>query len=309
MTRRWKDAPLRLALLAALDWAVLGLLWAVHRWPLAWQARLGEWLGDVLRRLARRRRRIAATNLALCFPERSKAEREALLRAHFRYLGRSLIERGIAWFAPAERIRTLVRLEGFEHVAAAQAQGRAVILLAPHFLGLDIGGTRLTLEGDFVTLYARQRRRPVAERWLRHGRTRFGDQLVLARQDGIRPVLKALKAGRPFYYLPDLDLGARDAVFVPFFGVPAATVATLPRLVRLTNAVVLWCITEMLPDRAGYVVRISPPWEVPEGEETAAAAMNARLEVEIRRLPAQYFWVHRRFKTRPPGDEAVYLRC
>ncbi|BBD78101.1 lysophospholipid acyltransferase family protein [Hydrogenophilus thermoluteolus] len=307
---RWhKDSPLRLWALRQADRAVVAFIWALHWLPLPVLAKVGARFGTLLRLLAKRRRRIAEVNLARCFPEWTDDARARLLREHFHFLGRSLLERGIAWFASPERIRRLVRLEGWaEHVAPLIAAGQPVILVTPHFLGLDLVGTRLTLEGDFVSVYSRQRRRPVADRWLRHGRSRFGQQLLIARQDGIRPVVRALKAGQPFYYLPDLDYGGKDAIFVPFFGVPAATITALPRLARLANAAVVLCIAEMDPSGRGYRARFSLPWrDYPTDDERAdVERMNREIEAAVCRLPAQYFWVHRRFKTQPEGKGEWY---
>lgn len=287
---------------------LVALLWMLHWLPLSLQVAIGRGFGALLFHLARSRRHVAEVNLRLCFPEWTEEARRAVLREHFRLLGRSILERGIAWFASAERIRRLVKLEGREHLDGVLAQGRAAIVVAPHFLGLDMGGTRVAMEYDGVYVYSRPKRDPVANRWLNWGRSRFGDQLMVARQDGIRPVVRALRAGRPLYYLPDLDYGRKESVFVPFFGVPAATITALSRLARLTGAAVLTCVTEILPDGKGYVTRFGEPWEdFPSEDEVAdAARMNRWLEGEIRRMPAQYYWVHRRFKTRPPGAAPVY---
>ncbi|MCE1185638.1 MAG: lipid A biosynthesis acyltransferase [Rhodocyclales bacterium] len=286
---------------------IVALLWLLHWLPLCIQAPIGRGLGKLLYRLIPGRRKVVLTNLRLCFPEKSEAERRALAREHFALAGRSLIERGLAWFAPAERIRQLVRIEGEERLRALVDGGQPVILLAPHFLGLDLGGTRIAMSFDSVSIYARQRD-AVIDRWLYHGRSRFGDQLLLRRDESIRSSIKAIKACRPFYYLPDMDHGAHESVFVPFFGVQAATLAALPRFAKLGGAVVVPCITEILPGGAGYVVRFEEPWQDFPGEsvEEDARRMNACIEDHIRRIPAQYYWVHRRFKTRPPGEPKIY---
>jgi KDO2-lipid IV(A) lauroyltransferase len=159
-------------------------------------------------------------------------------------------------------------------------------------------------------MYSRQKN-PLFDAFLREKRNRFGSVTLVSRQQGLRPVLRAMRKGLPLYYLPDMDLGARDSVFVPFFGVQAATVPALSRIVRLTGAVVLPCITEQLPGGAGYRVRIHPPWTgVPaSGEPDDAAdalAMNAFIEAAVAGMPAQYHWLHKRFKTRPPGEPSPY---
>ncbi|MBR0566508.1 lipid A biosynthesis acyltransferase [Azoarcus sp. L1K30] len=284
------------------------VFWVLHWLPLAVLSRLGEVLGLVLYVFGNSRRRVVNTNLALCFPELDAAARGRLARRHFRVVGRSLLERGVVWWGSRERLARMVRVEGAERLRDLQAAGTPVILLAPHFVGLDMGGTRLTMNFDVVSVYSRQKNNPVLDRWLYHGRSRFGDQLLLARQDGVRSSVKAMKAGRPFYYLPDLDYGRRDAIFVPFFGVPAATITGLSRLARVAGAAVLPCVTRMLPGGAGYVVEIGERWsDFPSADvEADTRRMNAWLEGVVRTMPEQYYWVHRRFKTRPPGEVKFY---
>ncbi|MDR2690205.1 MAG: lipid A biosynthesis acyltransferase [Azoarcus sp.] len=286
----------------------IGLFWLLHWLPLAILAPLGQTLGLLLWLLAVPRRRVVNVNLRLCFPELDAAARARLARGHFMMLGRSLLERGLLWWANRERLEKLIRIKGIDRVRAFQQSATPVILLAPHFVGLDMGGTRVTMCFDIVSIYARQKKNPLLERWLYHGRSRFGDQLLLSRQDGARATVKAMKAGRPFYYLPDMDYGRRDAIFVPFFGVQAATITGLSRLARLAGAKVLPCVTRMLPGGAGYEVDIGEPWaDFPTADaEADTRRMNAWLEDVVRAMPEQYYWVHRRFKTRPEGEEKIY---
>jgi len=285
----------------------LGLfcIWLLHFLPLKWLASLGERFGGLLYALGRERRHIAATNLRLCYPQMSEVERERLVRAHFRAFGRSFLERGLLWWSPAEDIRRLVRVEGLERLRALS--GRPVILFVPHFVGLDMGWTRLTLELDMVSIYARQKNF-YFNAALYQGRLRFGRSMLLSRQEGVRRALKALKEGYPFYYLPDMDYGSRDTLFVPFFGVPASTITGLSRLARLTGAAIVPCIARMLPGGEGYVVELGEPWSGYPGEsiEADTVRMNAFIEAEVRKMPEQYYWVHRRFKTRPPGEKKPY---
>jgi KDO2-lipid IV(A) lauroyltransferase len=285
------------------------VLWLLHWLPLPLLAPLGRGLGHMLRLLVRNRSHIVATNLRLCFPHKSEAERKALAKEHFALLGRSLLERGLLWWASEQRLRRLLRLEGMEHIVAADQRKstQPVILLVPHFLGLDAGGTTVAMHIDAVSIYSRQKNAAV-DALLKHGRQRFGDQQLLARDEGIRATVKALREGRPFYYLPDMDYGPRDAVFVPFFGVPAATITGMPRLARLTGARVHALIVEMLPGGEGYVTRIGPAWQDFPSDDVEADTrrMNAFIEHEIERIPAQYYWVHKRFKTRPEGETGFY---
>jgi len=291
----------------ALSRAAVAVFWLLHFLPLPILARLGEGLGALFYRFGARRRKIALLNLSLCFPELDERQRQALARAHFRILGRSILERSILWWGSRERLSRLIRVDGAQRIHAAKDAGRPVILLAPHFVGLDIGGIGIALSFDVVSIYSAQENQ-VFDRLLLHGRKRIGDQLLLSRQDGARTSIKAMKSGRPFYYLPDMDFGRRDSVFAPFFGIEAATITGLSRLARAAGAVVIPCITRMLPGGQGYVVEIGEPWDdFPTADVQAdTTRMNAYIEGIVRTMPEQYYWVHRRFKTRPPGETRPY---
>lgn len=281
----------------------IGLLWLLHWLPLSVFAAIGRGIGALAWYLGPSRRHILLTNLRLCFPHMSESERIALGREHVKLVIRSFLEHSITWWGSAARIRRLVRIEGLEHIP----KDRPAILMVPHFVGLDMVATRLAMEIDAVSIYSNQSNAEI-DRLLLHGRSRFGDQLLLSRREGVRSTVKALKAGRPFYYLPDQDYGARDAIFVPFFGVPAATITALPRLCKLADAVVLNCGARMLPGGQGYVLEIGPPWQDFPSEDVAADTrrMNAEIEQMVLTMPAQYYWVHKRFKTRPPGEPKLY---
>ncbi len=283
----------------------LAVVWLLHWLPLRWLAPLGRGLGALLYALARERRQVVLTNLRLCFPELGDAERVRLARRHFAAFGRSLLEHGILWWGSRERVMQLVRIEGLEHWRAVG--DRPVIWLVPHFVGLDMGAVRLTAEHPFVAMYSRQKD-PAFDAVLYHGRTRLGPAEMISRQEGLRPVARAMKAGKPFYYLPDMDFGERDSIFVPFFGVPAATITGLARIAALTGAVVVPAVTEQLPDDGGYRLRFHPAWTDFPGGDVAADTrrMNAFIEEQVRAMPEQYYWVHKRFKTRPPGEEKIY---
>lgn len=265
--------------------------------------RLGDGLGLTLFWLAGSRRRIARTNLRLCFPQKTEAERRNLMRAHFRYFARSFFDRFVLWYQPDERVRELVRVRGLEHLDAVA--GRPVIVLAPHFLGLDAGGTRLSMDRPMFSMFANQKNR-VFNDAMRAGRLRFAGSQLLLRQDGLRPAVRMMRQGLPFYFLPDMDLGSRDSLFVPFFGVPAATVPSVARLAQMTGAVVVPCVTEMVDD--GYIVRLYPAWSDYPGDNLVEATtrMNRFIEERALEMPAQYLWTHKRFKTRPPGEPDLY---
>ena len=283
----------------------LALVWLLHWLPLWVLAPLGRGLGLLLYALAAERRRVALTNLRLCFPELSEAERAQLARRHFAAFARALLEHGILWWGSRERVMRMVRVEGLEHWRALQ--GRPVIWLAPHFVGLDMGGSRIITEWKGISVYSQQKN-PVFDRVLLHGRTRFVKPVLFSRQDGIRAVVKAMRTGLPFYYLPDMDFGERDSIFVPFFGVPAATITGLARMAQLARAVVQPVVTRQLPGGEGYVLQFYPPWEhYPSGDlEADTRRMNAFIEARVREMPEQYYWLHKRFKTRPAGEPRFY---
>lgn len=286
---------------------VVGLMWLLHGLPLPLLAKIGTALGRGLYRFGRARRHVVAVNLRLCFPELSEVQRDDLARRHFEVLGRSFLERGLAWWASEARLRRLVQVEHLERLQAIQARGQSFVLLAPHFVGLDLCGTRMSMEFDGMSVYSHQKN-PVFDRLLLRGRTRFGDQLMLSRGDGILSVVRAMRAGRSFYYLPDMDFGRKDSIFVPFFGVPAATITGLSRLARLAGAAVVPTVSRMRADGGGYVVEIGEEWTDFPGDDVAAdtARMNVWIESVVRTMPEQYYWVHRRFKTRPPGEPGFY---
>ena len=282
---------------------LVGLLWCLHWLPLPVLRALGAGLGRVLYAMGRERRLVALTNLRLCFPEKSEAEREALARRHFIAFSRAVFDRTLGWWASRERLERLIRIHGVEHLH--NPEGRPVVMLSPHFVGLDAGGTVVSMHVVGCSVFSNQKN-PVLNQLLYNGRMRFNKAVLLSRQDGMRKILKALKDGHPFYYLPDMDFGPKESIFVPFFGVPAATIPALSRLVRLTGAVVVPVITRQVPD--GYEVEVMPPWENFPGESVEAdtAAMNRFIESQVLRMPEQYFWLHKRFKTRPPGEPRFY---
>ncbi|OYU99297.1 MAG: lipid A biosynthesis acyltransferase [Burkholderiales bacterium PBB5] len=257
---------------------------------------------------ARSRRHVVQCNLALCLPELGAAEREALARAQFGFVARSLLERGILWFASEARLRRLIQVEG--DVGLADRSDRPVMWLAPHFAGLEQAGmaSRLYGERPAVNIYQVQSN-PVFNAALLRGRGRFGKALMFSRHDSVMPVVRAIRRGAPFFNPPDMDFGLKDAAFVPFFGVPAATLLAPARMARSLNMLVQPVVVQMLPGGQGYKVRFLPPWhDFPGADDdlAATARINRWIEDEIRTMPAQYLWVHRRFKTRPEGEPPVY---
>lgn len=281
----------------------LGVLWWLHWLPLPWLRALGKVLGRLLFIFGRERRQVALTNLRLCFPALSEVDREQLARRHFVAFAQAVLDRTLGWWAPRGRLERLIRLRGGEHLRSAD--GRPTILLAPHFVGLDAGGTRMTMETPVCSVYSNQKN-PVLNRLLYAGRMRFNPSQLASRQEGLRKVVKYLKEGYPFYYLPDMDFGPKESIFSPFFGVQAATIPALSRLVRLTGARVVPCITRQVAD--GYEVELQPAWDNFPGASVEADTefMNRFIESEVLKMPEQYFWLHKRFKTRPAGEQRFY---
>jgi KDO2-lipid IV(A) lauroyltransferase len=286
---------------------LLGVLWLAHLLPLPVLAVLGRGLGALLYALARSRRRVALRNLELCFPKWSDAQRRSLAFEHFQWLGRSILERGLLWYASADRLRRLIRVEG--EVRLAERSERPVMWLVPHFMGLDVAAVALQLFQDATaTSIYQQQSDPVMDAAIRRGRLRLGKVEIFSRSESARPLMRAIKQGKAFFNLPDMDFGERDAAFVPFFGVPAATLLAPSRMARALDMIVQPVVAEMLPLGQGYVVRLMPAWsDFPSDDPVAdTARMNRWIESEILRNAAQYLWVHKRFKTRPAGEAPVY---
>ena len=286
---------------------LLAFLWLLHCLPLAVQAGLGRGLGRLLYPLARARRRIALRNIALCFPEQTQAGHVALAREHFEWLGRSILEHGLLWYASSERLKRLIHVEG--DVLLAERSERPVMWLVPHFLALDVAGVTVPLfqARKAISIYQTQSD-PVMDAAIRRGRLRLGNVEIFPRDEAGKSLFRAIRRGDAFFNLPDMDFGERDAAFVPFFGIPTATLLAPSRLARALNMVVQPVVAETLPGGAGYRVRFLPPWtDFPTDDPVAdTTRMNQWIESEIRRLPAQYLWVHKRFKTRPQGQDTLY---
>ncbi len=287
--------------------ALLALMWLLHWLPLPVLGRIGKGVGSVLFLAMGSRRRIALRNLELCMPELDEAARRRITLEHFQGYARSVLERAILWWAPQARLRRLIKVE--PAVPTALAAEKPTIFLCPHFVCLEVAGVAITMEGPACSIYSRQRNE-VFDEALRKGRLRFtpDERNLMARDAGIKPIIRAMRGGRPFLMLPDMDFGARESIFVPFFGVPAATLTAPARLAMATGGQVIPVITRFLPGYQGWRVIFYPPWDDYPGEDIEAATrrMNAFIEDRVREAPAEYFWSHKRFKTRPEGVPSVY---
>lgn len=288
-------------------WLGLGLLWLVSLLPYRLLMQLGRGLGALMYRLARSRREIAARNLELCFPGLSAAERERLLRENFASTGMTFFEMAISWWWPAARLRRLGTVEGIEHIRQAEADGQGVILMALHFTTLEMGGAILCMHQRMYGMY-RAHKNPLFDFVQRHGREQR--LLGVVERDEVRSMLKLLRAGGVVWYAPDQDYGAQRSLFVPLFGVPAATVTATSKFARLGKARVIPFTQERLADGSGYRVVVHPPLaDFPsESEEADCLRINQWIETAIGQHPEQYLWAHRRFKTRPPGEPKLYKK-
>lgn len=290
--RYWYAWPV-LALMLFLSWMPGRVLWV-----------LGSGLGSVVSWFPTPNRRFAEKNIELCFPDKTPSERRRLMKQHFRLSGFATLSLSVVWFAPQWRIRRFVKIRDYCHVEQAFKDGKNVILLAPHFIGLDIGAMRASFEKNFVSMY-RKARDPLLE-YLFQRRCRYG-AVVVERFASLKPIIRLIREGRPFYYLPDQDMGEKASVFVPFFGIPTATITALSRIAEATNAAVIPCITRIAP-RGSYEVQFLPPFgNFPTDDPVAdAVRMNAEIEAWVREMPEQYMWSYRRFKTRPNGEPSLY---
>lgn len=272
--------------------------------PLTWVRALGWVLGWALYVLAAPRRRVATVNLTLCFPQKTASEIQGMVQKTFVHFAQAWLDRGWLWHGHPDVVRQRLNLTG----AVDELRGESpVVIFAPHFVGLDAGWTALTqqLPRHFTTIYTDQANKTV-DAWILAGRHRFGPVRLFGRVDGVKTIVAALRLGDPLYLLPDMNFGPEDSVFVPFYGVPAATVPSLSRFAKLGRAKVvpvISCLTS-----TGYDVQVMPAWtDFPTHDSVAdTALMNQRLQTFIDTMPDQYFWVHKRFKDRPAGEARIY---
>ena len=284
--------------------ALMFFMRLLARLPLPVLRALGAGLGRLLYALARRRRHIALVNLRLCYPDWSDARLHDVARRSFVLFSQAFFDRAWLWHAPPAVVRQRLRITGATNDLTRPG---AVVMFAPHFYGMDAGGSAVMdqIERPACTIYSTQSN-PAVDAWMRAGRLRFGQATLLSRQDGVKPIVRALREGKMLYLLPDMDLGPQESIFVPFFGIPTATVPSLPRFAKLGGARVVPVVTRLVPD--GYEVRVHPAWQSYPSDDVRAdtARMNAELQTWIDAMPEQYYWVHKRFKTRPPGEPPVY---
>lgn len=287
-------------------WIALGLVRLLVLLPIPLLLALGEGLGTVIGRLAGSRRRVVLINLQACFPDMGEAERAALASAHFAALGRGLFETALAWFASDARLQPRFEVAGREHLEAARASGQGLLLLTGHFSTLEIGA-RIVCSTAGLPFHAMYRPydNPVMDYFMHRWRERRSGLPALPRED-LRRLVKTLRAGKAIWYAPDQTLDAQFSVFAPFFGVPTLSITATARLAKMGRARVL----PYMPERTarGWRVRFLPVLEdfPGEDEQIDATRVNQVLEQGVRASMAEYFWVHRRFKRRPPGMPRLY---
>ncbi|MDY1549174.1 LpxL/LpxP family Kdo(2)-lipid IV(A) lauroyl/palmitoleoyl acyltransferase [Luteibacter sahnii] len=287
-------------------WVGVGVIWLIARLPFRWLMRLGRLAGRLALHLNRERRRIAATNIALCFPELDPASQQALVRANLCDVGMMLVEFALGWMGSRRAIgRVPVTVEGLEHLQAARDAGRGVLLVGGHFSHLELCARLVSQRIRIAGMYRRMDS-DVFEFAVLRARLDYADAMF--DKDDIRGTVKYMKAGGTVWYAPDQDMRSKDNVFVPFFGVPAATITATHHLARLSNAVVIPFFHRRLPGDTGYALRLGAPLEGIPSKDAAAdtARVNAQIEQMVREAPEQYLWVHKRFKTRPPGEPKLY---
>jgi len=272
--------------------------------PLAWSQRLGRSLGILSYYILPSRRRIVLRNLELCFPEWSAQKRAETVRANFESSGMGLIEGGIAWWGKSERLRTFTQIQGLEHFQAAYQQGRGVLVLGAHFTSMELGGRIAAMNLPASTVFkAAKNARFNAVMLDRRGRY---FQTLIA-NDNLRGMLELLKSGGACWYGIDQDFGLEQSVFAPFFNVQTATLTLASKIAQRTGAAILFSYPERLPGAKGYVLHFRRVENFPCGDLVKDASLyNSMIEEVARASPADYFWLHRRFKTRPPGETNPY---
>jgi len=289
------------------SWLLFALWFLVAQLPYRWQMALGRALGRLMLRLAPTRRTIAERNLALCFPELSDTERAGLLRRNFESNGIALMETGMAWFRSSQWLRKRFTVEGLEYLREPESRGQGVVLMAMHFTTLEMGAAFMAMSHRIDGMY-RPHKNPVYDYMQRKGRERHGEDSEVYQRKDVRGMLRALQRGRAVWYAPDQDYGIKQGVFAPLFGQPAATVTGTSRFARVGRAQVVPYTVVRLAGDSGYRVKVYPPLEeIPSGDELRDAILvNRFVEARMREHPAQYMWLHRRFKTRPEGEVDIY---
>lgn len=287
-------------------WIGFGVWFLLAQLPYSWQMATARALTPLLR-LNKKRVKMARTNLQLCFPEKSEQEIESLLAANLQSTAMAIFETGIGYFWSKSRLRKLFTITGLEYIEQASAEGQGALLLSLHFTTLDIGSAMLGVHVNYDGMYSTHKNK-VFDYVQKKRREAYVKEGIAISRDNVRAMVGQLRKGRMIWYAPDRDLGEKVSVFVPFFGVPAATVTATAQFARMGRAKIIPFSQYRLADGSGYRVVVHPPFEnYPAGDELAdARRVNEFVEQEILKAPEQYLWAQPRFKTRPEGEAPVY---
>ena len=285
-------------------WVIIAVAWGITRLPIACQFWLGKQLGKLVYRVGGRRLNITRTNIVLCFPELSDADQDRLVRDIFISTGISVMETALAWFRPASFYNKRMVITGLELLEAAQKRGKGVLLVGAHFATLDIAGALLGNVSELDVIY-RKNKNPQIDLLMSRGRKRNYQELL--ERKNTRQILRRLKQGATIWYAADQDYGKKHSVFVPFFGVEAATITATTRLANFNDSAVLFFSHYRNPADQTWFLDISNIEDYPgDSPTTDARKINFIIEREIRKHPEQYLWLHRRFKSRPEGESGLY---
>lgn len=289
------------------SWFGFGLARLIGALPLPLVAMISAVLGEILFIIIPSRRKITIRNISACFPDMPAPQVRRLARRNYRAMSQAIFDTGISWWSSDRRLKKLTRYHNREIYDAALEGDRPIILLMGHFIVMEVGGLALSIERSLIDIY-KAPSNPVAHLLAVKGLNRSGFATLIEKNEGLKPVIRAMRNGEPLCYLPDQDPGENNSVFVPFFGIPVATLSLLGKLARSTNAVVIPCFARQRSFGRGYEVSFEKVLEnFPTGNDIDdATRMNQIIEAAVRKNPDQYFWVHRRFKTRPKGEPDFY---
>lgn len=282
------------------------LLWLIQLLPIPVIHIIAFILGRLAYYLATERRKVGLKNMELCFPEWTKSKHRHIIKGCFVHMARLLLEYGICWYSSAARIKRLMPIKNLHYLTDLQSSGQDIIIFYPHFTAFEMGAFSLNQFVPLVSIYSHQKNKAFDKK-IYEGRMRYHNAKIISRQDSLRSIIKAMKEGHtPLLYLPDQDFGPKDSIFVKFFATDAATIPGLSRIARLSKAK----IVPIIARRVGFHFELEcyPTWEnFPTGDIKAdTRRMNAFLEERIKEHPDQYFWLHKRFKTRPPEEKQFY---
>jgi KDO2-lipid IV(A) lauroyltransferase len=273
--------------------------------PLRLGLLLSRPLGALMLKLMGRRREIAQRNMARCFPQWSQERRSLVLRESFTSLARALFEIAFAWSASRKRVEKIGSINGLDNLRAAEARGKGVLLITAHLSCLELGGRVMALDVKAAGIY-RPLKSPVLEYYQTRSRLSYGEGMITKRD--IRSAVRYLRQGGNLWYAPDQDFGPRQTLFAPFFGIQTASLLATVRLAEMTGCAVVPMLPAFDSATGSYTVNLLPALEnFPSADpHHDLARVNAVMEAHIRSVPDQYWWIHRRFKTRPEGEPAFY---